>query len=323
MTLQTMLVGAGFDREAAEKLAGNEYLRQRYANKSSEEILERINLIAVIYDTDTDSVRSAFTKFPRFAAFDHERVINGIVNVYGWNKEEAGKVVFRHPPFAGLDHERVINEIANVYGHTKEEAGKVVFKHPPFAGYKHERVIKGVVDAYGCTEEEAGRIVFKRPQFAGLNHERVINGIANVYGWAKEEIGRVVFKFPPFAGLDHERVMRQLSRIGRIVGLDEDTVKEKILKNPKVAGYSAKRYLAAIDVIIHLRTEGQLGDRGVVDLCLSYVATSPYVPDTDRLRITQALKREDYKEDPPLIVALRKSIRKKEAKDNGKIRQYA
>ena len=30
---------------------------------------------------------------------------------------------------------------------------------------------------------------------------------------------------------------------------------EKIMKNPKLAGYSAKRYLAVIDVVMHLRTD--------------------------------------------------------------------
>ena len=218
MTFQTTLIEAGFDKEAAEKLADNEYFRQNFHNskKSSEEILERINLIAAVYDTDTDSVRDAITKFP---------------------------------PFASLDH------------------------------------------------------------------ERVVNGIRDVYGWSKEEVGRVVFKHPQFASLDHERVMRKLSRIGRIVGLDEGTVKEKIMKNPKLAGYSAKRYLAVIDVVMHLRTEGELRDSRAVDLCLSYHSTSPYVPGTDRLRVTQALKRGNYDADPPLMGTLRRSMRNSEEKN--------
>ena len=64
----------------------------------------------------------------------------------------------------------------------------------------------------------------------------MVDSIRDVYGWSKEEVGRVVFKYPHFAGRDHERVMRNLSSIGRIVGLDEGTVKEKIMKNPKLAG---------------------------------------------------------------------------------------
>ena len=61
MTLETTLIGAGFNKKAAKKLADDEYFRQNFHNskKSSEEILERINLIAAVYDTDTDSVRDA------------------------------------------------------------------------------------------------------------------------------------------------------------------------------------------------------------------------------------------------------------------------
>ena len=284
MTFQTTLIEAGFDKKAAEKLADSEYFRQHFHNskKSSEEILERINLIAAVYDTDTDSVRDAITKFPPFASLDHERVVNGIRDVYGWSKEEVGRVVFKHPAFAYLDHKRVVDSIRDVYGWSKEDAGRAVFKFP---------------------------------QFAGLDHQRVVDEIRDVYGWSKEEVGRVVFKHPQFASLDHERVMRKLSRIGRIVGLDEGTVKEKIMKNPKLAGYSAKRYLAVIDVVMHLRTEGELRDSRAVDLCLSYHSTSPYVPGTDRLRVTQALKRGNYDADPPLMGTLRRSMRNSEEKN--------
>ena len=80
MTFQTTLIEAGFNKEAAEELADNEYFRQNFHNskKSSEEILERINLIAAVYDTDTGSVRDAITKFPPFAGYDHQHVVDSI-----------------------------------------------------------------------------------------------------------------------------------------------------------------------------------------------------------------------------------------------------
>ena len=109
--------------------------------------------------------------------------------------------------------------------------------------------------------------------------------------------------------------MRKLSRIGRIVGLDENTVKEKVMERPALAGCSAKRYLAVIDIVMHLRTEGKLSDSDAVRLCLSYYSKSPYVPGNDRLRVTQALKRGNYDADPPLMVKLRKSMRKLEEKN--------
>ena len=324
MTFQTTLIEAGFNKEAAEELADNEYFRQNFHNskKSSEEILERINLIAAVYDTDTDSVRDAITKFPRFASLNHQRKVDEIRNVYGWSKEEVGGVVFKFPAFASYDHQRVVDGIKDTYGWSKEDIGRIVFKFPPFAYLDHERVVNGIRDVYGWSKEDAGRAVFKFPQFAGLDHQRVVDEIRDVYGWSKEDIKKVVFKYPQFAWRDHHQVMRKLSRIGRIVGLDEDTVKEKIMENPILAGYSAKRYLAMIDIVMHLRTEGELSDRDAVRLCLSYCSKSPYVPGNYRLRVTQALKRGDYDADPPLMVTLRKSMRKLEEK-NERIRLVA
>ena len=323
MSFQEVLVGAGFDRESAVKLVDDERFRQRNANKSSEEILQRIDQIAAVYNTDADHVIKAVSKFPAFVGYDHERAVKGIIDVYGWTREEAGKAVFKHPQFVGYDHERVVREIVDVYGWTREEAGKAVFRNPSFAGLDHERVVRGIVDVYGWNKEEVGRVVSKFPQFAGYDHERVIGGIVDVYGWNKEEVGRVVFKHPPFAGLDHERVVRQLGRIGRIVGLDEDTVKEKILKKPRLAGYSAKRYIAAVDMVRHLRTENALDDDTTIKMCLgTYPALSPYVPDTDKLRITQALRKGEYNEEPPLMKALRKSIQNQKVKA-GRVKQRA
>ena len=134
----------------------------------------------------------------------------------------------------------------------------------------HQRKVDEIRNVYGWSKEEVGGVVFKFPAFASYDHERVVDGIKDTYGWSKEDIKKVVFKFPQFASLDHERVMRKLGRIGRIAGLDEDTVKEEVMKNPVLAGYSAKRYLAVIDVVMHLRTEGELRDSRAVDLCLSY-----------------------------------------------------
>ena len=282
MTLETTLIEAGFDKKAAKKLADDEYFRIRYSNKSSEEILERINLIAAVYDIDTDSVRDAITEHPQFAGYGHQCKVDEIRDVYGWRKEDIKKVVFKFPPFAGYGHQCKVDEIRDVYGWSKEDIKKVVFEHP---------------------------------QFAGSDHQRKFDEIRDVYGWSKEDIKKVVFKYPQFAWRDHHQVMRKLSRIGRIVGLDEDTVKEEVMERPVLAGYSAKRYLAMIDVVMHLRTEGELSDSRAVDLCRSYFSKSPYVPGNYRLRVTQALKRGNYYEDPPLMVTLRKSMRDSEEKN--------
>jgi hypothetical protein len=103
-------------------------------------------------------------------------------------------------------------------------------------------------------------------------------------------------------------VLRQLSRIGRIAGLNKNEVIERILENPVLAGYSAKRYLAAIDIGRELRKEGISDNVRITCIWFSYPSKSPYVPDTKRLRIAQAAKR-GINGEPTLMTVMRKRLR--------------
>ena len=114
MTFETTLAEAGFDGEAAKKLADNERFIRNYANKFSEEILERINLIAAIYDTDADSVRDAITKFPPFAGLDHKRVMRKLSRI--------GRIV-------GLDEGTVKEKIMNTLGKISTTQKKVLKRY--------------------------------------------------------------------------------------------------------------------------------------------------------------------------------------------------
>src|SRR3989344_5330084 len=133
--------------------------------------------------------------------------------VYGCTKKLLGQLILKFPQFASLDHARVVREAVQVYGH-EERVKEAVLKFPPFAGYDHARVVREAVQMYG--------------------HE--------------ERVKEAVLKFPQFAGLDHARVVRQRTRLGRLVGLSNIGVITGILQNPVLAGYSAKRYLAGIDI---------------------------------------------------------------------------
>ncbi len=152
--------------------------------------------------------------------------------------------------------------------------------------------IKTIANTYLTTETAIRNAVLSYSRFASFNHQRVLQGIKDAYNCTAEQASKAVFSFPPFANLDHQRVLRQLSRIGRIVGLNRNYVIERILENPALAGYSAKRYLAAIDIGRELRKEGISDNVGITCVWFSYYGKSPYVPDTKRLRIAQAAKRE-------------------------------
>ena len=274
MSLKEALVNSGFSESEAERLANNGWFVEHYSNKSAEEIKKKIKTIANIYCTTEAAIRKAVLSFSPFAGYDHQRVLKGIRDAYNCTAEQASKAVLLHPPFAGLDHQRVLQGIRDAYNCTAEQASKAVLSFPPFADLDHQRVLQGIKDTYNCTAEQASK---------------------------------AVLSFSPFAGLDHQRVLRQLSRIGRIVGLDRNDVIERVLKNPVLASYSAKRYLAAVDIGMELRKEGFNNSR-ITHAWFSYPSKSPYVPDTKRLRIAQAVKR-GMNGEPPLMTAMRKKLR--------------
>ena len=167
--------------------------------------------------------------------------------------------------------------IAEIYNVNSDTIRKAVLTHPPFAGYDHIRVINGIKEAYGCTDEQAAKAVLTHPRFAGL---------------------------------DHARVLRQQTKIGRLIGVEEDMIHNEILKNPHLAGYSAKRYLAVIDVFRQLDNEfTDVPREHLVDWWLRNCTTSPYVPGMKRERVSHAIEKGNT-EEPALMKALRRSAPK-------------
>ncbi len=173
--------------------------------------------------------------------------------------------------------------------------------------------IRSMAGIYSCSEDDARKAVLSHPRFAGLDHKRVLEGIEREYGCERAQSAKAVLSFPQFAGRDHKRVLRQLSRIGRIAGADQSRVIEEILKRPVLASYSAKRYLAAIDIGRELRKEGLHNDSAMVDVWLKNDIKSPYVPGTKRLRISQARETGVYDEasPPPLMAVLRRGVERR------------
>jgi metal-responsive CopG/Arc/MetJ family transcriptional regulator len=163
---------------------------------------------------------------------------------HGATRAQISKVVLRFPPFAGYNHERVLNDLTKTYGVTRAQISKVILTHPQFAGLNHERVFSDLRKSYGFSRAQISKVVLSFPPFAWYNHERVLSGLTKVYGFSRSQISKVVLRFPPFAGLNHERVLRQTTRIGKVVGLSREQIIQTILENPLLAGYSRRRNLA-------------------------------------------------------------------------------
>ena len=134
----------------------------------------------------------------------------------------------------------------------------------------------------------------------------LFNKISGVYGWSFDDVRSAVLSFPPFAGLDHERVVRQKTRLGRMAGLSDDEAIDYLLDLPVLAGYSAKRYLAAFDIGRQLEKEGFPQDERMLKAFFSYFGKSPYIPDSNRKRISQVVSDKE----PSLLKAMRQMLTK-------------
>ncbi|MEM0201361.1 MAG: hypothetical protein QXD23_03060, partial [Candidatus Micrarchaeaceae archaeon] len=203
-----------------------------------------------------------------------------------------------------------LNNIAKVYALKTEIICNLIVKFPQFFTYNHERVLKEIKNMYNFTNEQAIKTIVRFPQFAGYDHERAIKDIKNKYNCTDEQLINMVLKFPSIAGLNHERVFRQLNKIGKMIGINEDRIIDEIIKTPNLAGLSFRRYVAVIDIFRHLDKElNQVSKEKKIDWWLKNFVASPYVPETKKERVSYAIKKGNYSE-PKLMKLLRKDTKK-------------
>ena len=160
-----------------------------------------------------------------------------------------------------------------------------------------------IQETYGCTRQQIGEVIMKFPPFAGYDHARVISETEEVYGVVNtERVKEAILKHPPFVSLDHARVLRQAARLGKLVDLSSGQCIEKIMQNPVLANYSAKRSLAVIDIGRLLVREGY-NPKEMLDVYFACCSISPYLPG--RKRISQAFGPE-----PPMMKVMRRRLKK-------------
>ena len=163
----------------------------------------------------------------------------------------------------------------------------------------------------GFNEKEAKKLA----ESNGFHHRRkngqeltdLFNEICRVYGCTFDKVKRAILNHPQFAGYDHRRSVRQETRLGRMAGLPDEKTVNYLLDTPVLAGYSTKRYLAAFDIGRQLEREGFPQDERMLKAFLMYCSKSPYVPDSNRKRISQVVS--DKK--PPLLIVMRKRLERR------------
>ena len=201
----------------------------------------------------------------------------------------------------------LLEELVSI-GFTEGEARRLSesgrFHHRTKTRNELRDLFRGISEIYDCGFEDVKTAILTFPPFAGYDHERVVREGTEVYG-DEDKVKKAILRHPQFAGLDHERVVRQKTRLGRLAGLTNEETIDRLLDKPVLAGYSAKRYLAAFDIGRQLAREGFQQDENMLAAFLSYCGKSPYVPRSDKRRISQV---PDHQE-PPLLTAMRKRLR--------------
>ncbi len=200
--------------------------------------------------------------------------------------------------------ETVLQEMGLSEGDARFLSSHHGFHHKQKSGEELEALFNKIASSYGITTGSVIEAVLKFPPFAGYDHARVVEQATAVYQ-NKDKVIEAVLKHPQFAGLDHARVVRQKCRLGRIIDMERQEILERLLQRPVLAGYSAKRYIAALDVGRTLVEEGFTPGSHMLTIFFTYVAKSPYVPNTERKRISQI---QGPHEDPPLLTCMRRTL---------------
>ena len=137
------LVSIGFEMEEAQKLSGSDGFHHK--KKTRQELTDLFDKISRVYGWNFENLKRAVLSFPRFAGYDHERVVRQGLEVYGAdNKDKFKRAVLSFPPFAGLDHERVVRQktrLARMAGLSNEEAINYILDLPVLASYSAKRYL--------------------------------------------------------------------------------------------------------------------------------------------------------------------------------------
>lgn len=304
--MQETLIEAGFSQEAALKLSGNSRFSSAQGTRSASEISEKVAGTAKVYKTPEATIRKAMAAYPAFITMNHSRVIGDISKAYGCSATQARLLVLTDPVFSGRDHRKGLIEVAEAYNCTKAKAVRAIMAYPALLGHDHQKVLNDMMIAYGHTRESAAKAAISYPQMVGVNPFKAVDNIMGIYGWTRQQAQQAVRAHSRFVSYDHAKKLRRLAMIGRIIGIDEDRLREELLKKPELVGHSIKRHLAVIDVFLWTDEARGVPNEELLQWWLKNYIKSPYVPDTERLRITQALRKDSYTADPALMSELRK-----------------
>lgn len=200
---------------------------------------------------------------------------------------------------------QVVIYSTTLYSTTTTKMKEIILKTPIFVRYNHHKIMGKMVQVYGINhKQKLKRIILNHPPFIGYDHERVLQETTQVYGTKyRDLIITAIMIHPSFAGLNHERVLEQKLKLGKLLGITRKETILKMLKQPVTAGCSYHRDFAILDILKHLESEHITVTPNQV---WNNYTKSPYVPNTNKLKMSTAKRLGILTEMPPLYETLKR-----------------
>lgn len=180
-----------------------------------------------------------------------------------------------------------------------------------------EAVLKTLRDSYGYTREEALNTLLKYDGFARRDHEKLIGDTAEALECDGKIAADVIVRSLPLFMKNPKRTVDRGIAIGATVMVPPKDVRRLLIVMPKLGAYSDGRYNAVMEVAEELGKEGIPKDSSMFMAWLRRVGTSPYVPGTGKLSISEAKKQGVYDKEPPLLVSLRRYLTRQQGGKRG------
>jgi len=197
------------------------------------------------YGFSITKFKSLILKFPQIIALDPEHVLNK-AKIYGFTKKEFLNLMLRHPQIIALDPRNILPK-AKIYGFDVNKFVILILRNPQIMDLNPEHVLSKA-SVYGFTKKEFLSLILRHPQITGLDPEHVLKKL-RIYGFSDKLIRKIIIKNPPVVDLDHNKILRLNLRLGKLIGLDEQKIKEISFKYYFLNITNPYKKIAVFDVL--------------------------------------------------------------------------
>jgi len=169
-----------------------------------------------------------------------------------------------------------------------------------------KEVILSAARTYSTEPKEIMMTIIKSPKFVTHDHQRVMEDMLAVYGFGrKKACQKSVIKNNAMPGYDQRKRFNDKVGFWKNLGFTRNEVKDMVLHNPVLLGYSEKRELGVSDIVKRLVSEGFVVPK---ELVLKKISKSPYVPNTEKGILSEFNEDSELLEMPDMYNVLRAQL---------------